>query len=166
MPKLITQFDQEGIERLIPHRGVMLLVNSAIVYGATAEEAVIETSYLVHSDSLLMDGHFPDPIGKIFPGFMIAEAMAQAGAVLFVHLNPEFAGRPPILAGADKFRCRKPVLPGDRLCASAKVVKMTIGKQRAMVVFETTAKVRREIGDDELEEIEVASAEITGVSML
>lgn len=158
--KLIAQLDEEEIKQLIPQRGPMLMVKSAIVYNLEDGEE-IEANYMVHSDSIFMDGHFPG--NKMFPGMLICEVMAQAGAVLFSQLNPKFAGCPPILAGVERLRLKNPVRPGDRLCAYAKIKKITNGSRMTIVDFDCHAKVIRYDGDDNETEYAVATAEITGI---
>ena len=57
-------------------------------------------------------GHFPG--NPLLPGVYMIEAMAQLGGA--VVLEPgEFSRKTPYLAGIDKAKFRRPVVPGDRL---------------------------------------------------
>jgi 3-hydroxyacyl-[acyl-carrier-protein] dehydratase len=49
------------------------------------------------------------------PGVLIVEAMAQAGGIAVCHNDPSALGRGVVLAGINKARFRKPVLPGSVL---------------------------------------------------
>ena len=64
-------------------------------------------------------GHYPDM--PIMPGVLVLESMSQVGAIMLL-ADPKFEGFIPIVAGYDKVRFRKPVLPGDRLTTEAKAV--------------------------------------------
>jgi len=64
-------------------------------------------------------GHYPGM--PIMPGVLIVEAMAQVGALVLL-CDPKFADVRPLLAGLDKVRFRRMVVPGDRLEATAEVL--------------------------------------------
>ena len=67
-------------------------------------------------------GHFPsDPI---MPGVLILEGMAQVGCILAFYSIPEMIGEKLIyIAGIDKVRFRRPVVPGDQLIYEMEVLK-------------------------------------------
>ena len=59
------------------------------------------------------------------PGVLIVEALAQASGILALRsrdLSMEKHGGMFLLAGMDKTRFKKPVVPGDRLILDASVV--------------------------------------------
>jgi 3-hydroxyacyl-[acyl-carrier-protein] dehydratase len=56
------------------------------------------------------------------PGVLIIEMMAQVGGVMLLAL-PEHTGKLAYLAGVDKARFRKPVLPGDTVIAEVTLIK-------------------------------------------
>jgi 3-hydroxyacyl-[acyl-carrier-protein] dehydratase len=64
-------------------------------------------------------GHYPEV--PIMPGVLIVEAMAQTGGIAMA--TDDGAGRLPLLAGVDKARFRRPVVPGDQLRIEAKVTR-------------------------------------------
>lgn len=65
-------------------------------------------------------GHFPGH--PIMPGVLIIEMMAQVGGVMLL-TTEEHRGKLAYLAGTEKCRFRKPVLPGDVLIAEVTFVK-------------------------------------------
>lgn len=86
-------------------------------------------------------GHFPGH--PLMPGVLIVEAMAQLSGVLaFETKNRRPAqGYTYYLAGTDKTRFKKPVLPGDRLMMESRI----LADKRGVMKFDCQAFV-----DDEL----------------
>ena len=66
------------------------------------------------------------------PGVMIVEAMAQCGALMFLHMVPDREQKLFLFGGIDKARFRKPVVPGDQL-----IIECTTLQRRA-----TTARLK------------------------
>ena len=65
-------------------------------------------------------GHFP---GKpIMPGVLIAESLAQAGAIAILSME-ENKGKNALFAGIDKMKFKKMVVPGDRLKLEVNIIK-------------------------------------------
>ena len=95
-----------------------------------------------------MAGHFPE--SPVMPGVLILEAMCQAGGVL-VNLSGKYQAK--YLAGADKVRFRKNVIPGDQLIIHGRVVKkkLNIIKMEVSVTVEgelvAEAQIMASIGD-------------------
>ena len=104
--------DREEIERLLPHRAPMLLVDKLInivpLKSATAIVNVKKTSFFVQ-------GHFPGQ--PVMPGVFIVEAFGQAAAALTAHgIDPkEYENKLVYLMSVDKVRFRKPVIPNCEL---------------------------------------------------
>ena len=104
--------DKKEIERLLPHREPMLLVDRLInivpLKSATAIVNVKKTSFFVQ-------GHFPGQ--PIMPGVLIVEAFGQAAAALTAHsVDPkETENKLVYLMSVDKARFRNPVIPDCEL---------------------------------------------------
>lgn len=103
--------DVEGIQKLIPHRYPMLLIERVqnIIPG---ERAVGYKNVSINEG--FFAGHFP---GKpVMPGVLIIEALAQTAAVL-VTFTEKFSSDNKLVyfMGINEARFRKPVLPGDTL---------------------------------------------------
>ena len=100
--------DKKEIERLLPHREPMLLVDRLInivhLKSATAIVNVKKTSFFVQ-------GHFPGQ--PVMPGVFIVEAFGQAAAALTAHsVDPnEYENKLVYLMSVDKARFRNPVIP-------------------------------------------------------
>ena len=104
--------DKKEIERLLPHREPMLLVDKLInnvpSKSATAIVNVKKTSFFVQ-------GHFPGQ--PVMPGVLIVEAFGQAAAALTAHsVDPkEVENKLVYLMSVEKARFRNPVLPDCEL---------------------------------------------------
>ena len=104
--------DKKEIERLLPHREPMLLVDRLInivpLKSATAIVNVKKTSFFVQ-------GHFPGQ--PVMPGVFIVEAFGQSAAALTAHgVDPkEYKNKLVYLMSVEKARFRSPVLPDCEL---------------------------------------------------
>ena len=104
--------DKKEIERLLPHREPMLLIDRLIniipLKSATAIVNVKKTSFFVQ-------GHFPGQ--PVMPGVFIVEAFGQSAAALTaVSVDPkEYENKLVYLMGVEKARFRNPVIPDCEL---------------------------------------------------
>tara|TARA_B100000315_G_scaffold228442_1_gene237148 strand:- start:750 stop:1226 length:477 start_codon:yes stop_codon:yes gene_type:complete len=104
--------DKKEIERLLPHREPMLLLNKLIdivpLKSAIAIVNVKKTSFFVH-------GHFPGQ--PVMPGVFIVEAFGQSAAALTAHsVDPkEYENKLVYLMSVEKARFRNPVIPDCEL---------------------------------------------------
>ena len=104
--------DKKEIERLLPHREPMLLIEKLINIvpskSATAIVSVKKTSFFVQ-------GHFPGQ--PVMPGVFIVEAFGQAAAALTAYgIDPkEYENKLVYLMSVEKARFRNPVLPDCEL---------------------------------------------------
>ena len=100
--------DKKGIERLLPHREPMLLVDKLInIVTLKSATAIV----YVKKNSFFVQGHFPEY--PVMPGVFIVEAFGQAAAALTAHgINPEeYKNKLVYLMSVDKARFRNPVVP-------------------------------------------------------
>ena len=108
---------REEIEKIIPHRAPMLLVDR--ITELTEEGAVGELD--VREDAMFVQGHFPG--NPVMPAVFELEASAQVGAVAILS-RPEFAGKTAYYASIDKAKFRQMVRPGDTLRMEVKLEKL------------------------------------------
>ena len=105
-----TVWDIQDIQRIMPHRYPILLVDRILEFEDRKRVVGIKN---VTFNEPFFQGHFPGH--PIMPAVLIIEAMAQCGGVLLLNSvdNPE--NKLMYFVGIDKARFRKPVLPGDQL---------------------------------------------------
>ena len=99
------------IQKWLPHRYPFLLIDKIL--------DLVPDSYIVAQKNVTInehffEGHFPDK--PVMPGVLICEAMAQAAAVFARYSEPVLLKTKNLyLVGADGFKWKKMVLPGDTL---------------------------------------------------
>ena len=98
------------IERLIPHRWPILMVDRIVEYDPEAKRIVGVKG--VTANEWYFQGHFPGL--PVMPGVFQVEALAQTMAV-YVAKQPGFGERIGLFAGIDEVRFRRIVSPGDLL---------------------------------------------------
>lgn len=103
------KLDIKEILKALPHRYPFLLVDKIIELEEAKRCVGIKN---VTINEPYFQGHFPDY--PVMPGVLIAECMAQVGAIMAMRL-PESKGKLIYYAGIDKMRFRRPVIPGDQL---------------------------------------------------
>lgn len=127
----------EEIKSLLPHRYPFLLVDRVLEV-IPGESLTAIKNITVNEPQF--PGHFPQQ--PIMPGVLMVEAMAQAAGILAFKTDNIVPGEDSTyyLAGIDKTRFKKPVVPGDQLRMEIKLLK----SKRGIWVFEGKACV----GDD------------------
>lgn len=105
----MSELSSGEIQAMIPHRYPFLLVDR-VVEVEEGKRAVGIKAVSVGEPFFM--GHFPG--FPVMPGVLIAEALAQVGAIAVMQ-SSEFRDRIPFLAGLDGFRFRRQVVPGDVL---------------------------------------------------
>ena len=103
---------KEEIEKLLPHREPMLLIDKLInIVPLKSATAIVN----VKKGKFFFDGHFPGQ--PVMPGVLIVEAFGQAAAALTAHgLDKEtYENKLVYLMNVEKARFRNPVLPDCRL---------------------------------------------------
>lgn len=125
--------DINKIISVLPQRYPFILIDRVIDYVPDEHITAVKN---VSAGDPWMAGHFPgDPV---MPGVLILEAMCQAGGVL-VNLSNEKNNNQTAkyLAGLDKVRFRKKVIPGDQLVIHGRIVK----KKLNIIKMEVSATV-------------------------
>jgi 3-hydroxyacyl-[acyl-carrier-protein] dehydratase len=109
-------FGIDEVMRRLPHRYPMLYVDR--VLECVAGERIVALKNVTANEQFFV-GHFPGR--PVLPGVVMLEALAQtAGILTFVTagIYPDESVK-FYLAGIDKVRFRRPVLPGDQLVLTA-----------------------------------------------
>lgn len=108
----------EEIQRLLPHRYPMLLVDRVVELEKGRRVLAYKN---ITINEQVFSGHFP--VKAIFPGVLIIEAMAQTAGVLgFASVDKQPGDeRLYLFAGVDGVRFKRPVVPGDRLMMTAEI---------------------------------------------
>ena len=99
---------KEEIEKLLPHREPMLLIDKLInIVPLKSATAIVK----VKKEKFFFDGHFPGQ--PVMPGVLIVEAFGQAAAALTAHGidKKEVENKLVYLMSVDKARFRSPVMP-------------------------------------------------------
>ncbi|MFH1746707.1 MAG: 3-hydroxyacyl-ACP dehydratase FabZ [Planctomycetota bacterium] len=103
------QLDIRSVQRILPHRYPMLLVDRVVEFDGDRRAIGIKN---VTINEPFFQGHYPRQ--PIMPGVLIIEAMAQMGGLLFSQ-KLEHTGKVAVLLSLDKVKFRRPVVPGDQL---------------------------------------------------
>ena len=107
----ITEADIHLIQRIIPHRYPLLLIDKVV--NIVADKGCVGIKNVTYNEPHFQ-GHFPAK--PIMPGVMVVEAMAQAAAVL-VGISMDVVGRDLLtyFLSIDSCQFRRMVVPGDVL---------------------------------------------------
>lgn len=115
--------DVREIMKILPHRYPMLLIDRIV----ELEPMKFARGYKnVTANEPMLMGHFPG--NPLLPGVYIIEALAQLGGTAILEPG-DMARKVPYLAGIDKAKFRRPVVPGDQLMMEARVTrtKLNVG---------------------------------------
>ena len=123
--------ERDEILSLLPHRDPFVWIDRVVEIDARRIVAIKEVRD--HED--WCRGHFPGR--PIFPGVLIAEAMAQSAALIYLAQHRDRAGAEVYLVGMDKLRFRRPVRPGDDL----RIEVCVTNERRGMWTFDAEATV-------------------------
>jgi 3-hydroxyacyl-[acyl-carrier-protein] dehydratase len=111
--------DVTEILRCIPHRYPFLLIDRVLELQPRQRIVALKN---VTMNEPFFQGHFPGV--PVMPGVLIIEALAQAGAVLFLRDMEDRDRRLVYFTGIDEARFRRTVVPGDQLRLSLEVVNL------------------------------------------
>ena len=111
---------KSDIEKLLPHRDPMLLINSLInIKKLTSATGIVS----VRKNSFFVNGHFPN--NPVMPGVLIVEAFGQTAAALTAHgINRStYEDKLVCLMGIEKARFRNPVIPDCELLLNIEAIR-------------------------------------------
>jgi 3-hydroxyacyl-[acyl-carrier-protein] dehydratase len=129
-------FGRDVIERILPHRDPMLLLDDVLELEPGAR--VVARKVVTEANCA---GHFPG--NPIMPGVLMVEALAQAGAVAVLS-QEENRGRLALFAGIDDVRFKRIVRPGDELTLECdlEAVRGPVGRGKARATVDGELAVR------------------------
>ena len=117
---MANSISKEEIQKLLPHREPMLLIDKLInIVPLKSATAIVH----VKKGKFFFDGHFPEQ--PVMPGVLIVEAFGQAAAALTAHgIDPkEYENKLVYLMSVDKARFRNPVMPDCELHLDIEAVR-------------------------------------------
>ena len=125
--------DTFEIQRWIPHRYPFLLIDKVV--DLVPNETIISIKNVTANEEFFQ-GHFPSH--PVMPGVLIMEAMAQSAAVFARYSEPELLKNKTFyLVGADNFKWKKMVIPGDQL----KIVMKSVKKRNPLWIMDGEVSV-------------------------
>ena len=113
--------DVTEIQKYLPHRYPFLLVDR--VLELEPEKRILAIKNITINEAIFQ-GHFP--VTPAFPGVLIVEALAQASGILAfksLERSPE-DGYIYYLAGTDKTKFKRSVVPGDQLKLEVEILNL------------------------------------------
>jgi len=113
--------DNKEVQKYLPHRPPFLLIDQVLEYEPAKSLVAIKN---VTINEPFFTGHFPGT--PVMPGVLIIEALAQAGAILALKSVEEPLSKVKylhVLAGVDKARFKRIVVPGDQLRLEVVITK-------------------------------------------
>lgn len=115
------RLSEQDLDRMLPHRRPFMFLQDVdvVVPGQHATGRLINRTDPAYEAYL--SGHFPRV--RIFPGFLLAEALAELAGIALVSGSVQFNHKIGVLTGADKMRWRQPIRPHDEVDLSARIVR-------------------------------------------
>ena len=116
-------FTINEIIKILPHRFPFILVDRVIGVTVPDTNTKIGRKVTAIKNVTINEPYFPGhfPHRPVMPGVLQIETMAQVAAREVVDLNGPRMDT--AIAGIDKARFRKPVIPGDQLVITAEILK-------------------------------------------
>ncbi|GAC1393674.1 MAG: 3-hydroxyacyl-ACP dehydratase FabZ [Vulcanimicrobiaceae bacterium] len=114
----MAELDIRQIMEILRHRYPILLIDRIL----ELEPGKRAVGYkMITYNEPVFAGHFPG--NPLFPGVYMIEALAQLGGTTILEPG-EFSRKTPYLAGIDKVKFRRPVIPGDCLMMETTVLRI------------------------------------------
>jgi 3-hydroxyacyl-[acyl-carrier-protein] dehydratase len=129
------------IRQYVPHRYPFLLVDKVIACDLETALPTMVAIKNVTTNEPFFVGHFPGE--PVMPGVLMIEALAQTMGLLMgkiLNWGPNH-GNLCVLAGVDKARFKRMVLPGDQLTLQVSLIK----HRRDLWKFSGEARVEGEL---------------------
>lgn len=113
--------DVTEIQKYLPHRYPFLMIDR--VLELKEDKSIVALKNVTYNEQIF-NGHFPAT--PVFPGVLIVEAMAQAAGILaFKSRNRTLNdGYVYYLAGMDKTKFKRSVVPGDQLILEVEITRL------------------------------------------
>jgi len=119
MEDLTLPLDHATIERILPHRYPLLLVDR--ITELEMEKRIVGIKNVTFNERILAPARDGEP--PVLPPTILTEAIAQVGAILIL-AKAENRQRLPFFAGIERVRYRRPVHPGDVVVIEAVVKRL------------------------------------------
>jgi len=120
LPKLTLPLGREEIAQILPHREPFLFIDQVVELEPKKHIKAFKNITLKES---FFKGHFPN--FPIMPGVLQVEAIAQAGGILAFFSNElDPKANIALLAGIEKAKFRKPVIPDAKLILTAEIISL------------------------------------------
>ena len=132
------QLDINEIQKILPHRPPMLLVDRII------DLVPFESGVGIKNVTMMEEffrGHFPE--APIMPGVLILEAMAQVGGIAMLYPE-ENRGKLALFGGMEGVKFKRPVVHGDfaKLHAEGFVDDVLVAKADFTFALQRPKKMR------------------------
>ena len=108
--------DANRVNKLLPHRYPMLLVDKVIDIG---DDYIVGIKNVTVNEPFFT-GHFPSE--PVMPGVLLVEAMAQAGGILVMNTLEEPEKWSTYFLKVDNVKFRRKVVPGDTLVSKVQLL--------------------------------------------
>lgn len=103
----LNAMNTEQIQKLIPHRKPMLLVDEVV----SQTEKSIHCRKTFGPDEFFLQGHFPN--FPLVPGVILCECCLQSGAILLSQFTPQDGSVVPVATRIDGAKFKRMVRPGE-----------------------------------------------------